>query len=97
MEKYKWSYCLTDVQYNRLIRIINKIPGLSAYLDINDNPSLIDIVRAFRNYTDSEGITTTGMRVNSEVLIKWYDLYQKNMQKPIKAIIVILLSGLIVF
>ena len=77
MEKYKWSYCLTDVQYNRLIRIINKIPGLSAYLDINDNPSLIDIVRAFRNYTDSEGITTTGMRVNSEVLIKWYDLYQK--------------------
>lgn len=77
MEKYKWSYCLTNVQYNRLIRIINKIPGLTAYLDINDNPSLIDIVRAFRNYTDSEGITTTGMRINSEVLIKWYDLYQK--------------------
>ncbi len=77
MKGYKWAYCLTEEQFQKLLRIINKISGLTEYLDMNDGRDLICIIYAFRDYQASKGTVTTGMRINSEVLMKWYDIYRK--------------------
>ena len=35
--EYKWAYCLSQEQYDKLIRIINKVPGLKVYLDEHED------------------------------------------------------------
>jgi len=77
MDDYKWKYCLNQDQYDKLIRIINKVPGLKAYLDEHNDPDLNSLLLSFRAEIDIEGLSTPGLRVNIEVLKERYDTFLK--------------------
>ena len=81
MNNYRWSYCLTEEQYSKLYRVMSKVSGLIPYLEERNDTDLLAIIQSYKNYVDSEGISTTGMRVNMEVAMKWYDLYKKEYEE----------------
>lgn len=77
MSQPKWSYCLTEDQFNKLKKIIDKISGLSSYLSQNDDWDLCRLVSDFIYLRNATSGTTAGERLNLSVLSKKFELLQK--------------------
>lgn len=77
MNQPKWSYCLTEDQFNKLERIIDKISGLSSYLTQNDDWDLCRLISDFIYMRNAVSGTTAGERLNLSVLSKKFELLQK--------------------
>lgn len=77
MSQLKWSYCLTEDQFNKLKRIIDKISGLSSYLTQNDDWDLCRLISDFIYMRNAASGTTAGERLNLSVLSKQFELLQK--------------------
>ncbi|MBD5358783.1 MAG: DUF4433 domain-containing protein [Bacteroides sp.] len=77
MSQPKWSYCLTEDQFNKLKRIIDKISGLSSYLTQNDDWDLCRLISDFTYMRNAASGTTPGERLNLSVLSKKFELLQK--------------------
>ena len=75
--KQKWSYCLNEEQYSKLLRNIKKVPGFLEYLDRNDNEDFVQLVLTYRAILEEAGIVTPGIRTNMDLIMHRYDLFQK--------------------
>ena len=75
--KQKWSYCLSEEQYSKLLRNIKKVPGFLEYLDENDNEDFVQLVLIYRSILEEAGIVTPGIRTNMDLIKHRYDLFQK--------------------
>lgn len=77
MNKPKWAYCLTEDQFTKLCKIIDKVSGLSSYLIKNDDWDLCRLISDFIYVRNAESGTTPGERLNMSVLSKKFELLQK--------------------
>lgn len=77
MSQPKWAYCLTEDQFNKLKRIIDKISGLSSYLAQNDDWNLCRIISDFTYMRNAASGSRPGERLNLSVLSKKFELFQK--------------------
>lgn len=77
MSKPKWTYCLSQEEYDKLSRIIAKVSGLAYYLSTHDGFDLSTLIEDYIYLRNSEQGTTPGMRINMSVLAKRYDLIRK--------------------
>lgn len=75
--KQKWSYCLSDEQYSKLLRNIKKVPGFLEYLDRNDNEDFVQLVLTYKIILEETGIASPGVRTNMDLIMHRYDLFQK--------------------
>ena len=75
--KQKWSYCLSDEQYSKLLRNIKKVPGFLEYLDRNDNEDFVQLVLTYKIILEETGIASPGVRTNMDLIMHQYDLFQK--------------------
>ena len=74
---YKWAYCLTEDQLNKLVRNIKKVPGFMEYLDSNDGDDFRQLLLCYKALLIEKSITTPGIRTNLDMLYSKYDLIQK--------------------
>lgn len=75
--KQKWSYCLSDKQYSKLLQNIKKVPGFLEYLDRNDNEDFVQLVLTYKIILEETGIASPGVRTNMDLIMHRYDLFQK--------------------
>jgi len=83
-KEYKWAYCLSQEQYDKLIRIINKVPGLKVYLDEHEDSDLANLLSTFKLEAQLEGRSTPGLRVNIEVLKERYGMFLKQYEESFR-------------
>ena len=84
MERYKWTYCLNDVQYKKLYRIICKIPGLLDYLNDHEGRDLQSLVSSFKMLMECEGKASQGIRINMELIMSRYELFRKEFEDSVR-------------
>ena len=80
MLKPKWSYCLSEEQFEKLYRIINKIAGFSDYLSKHDGLDLCNLVEDYTYLINVENTSTPGMRINLSVISQRYSLFRKEFE-----------------
>ena len=76
----KWTYCLTEEQYNKLIRSIRKVPMLAEFLDANDDMDFRHLIETHKSVLQKNGMSTPGIRTLLDMLLRRYDLYEKEYQ-----------------
>lgn len=77
MINYKWSYCLSEEQFNSLNRIIKKVRGFEIFLSMHNIDDLRILIVSFLEQIENNGTSTPGIRVNLDVISKKYDVWRK--------------------
>lgn len=77
MTSYPWAYCLDESQFEKLFRIICKIPGLKDFLSHNPGSDLRCLLYSYRSKIIENGTLSPGISINIDVLISRYDIYKK--------------------
>lgn len=77
MESYRWTYCLKKEQKEKLLKIIQKVKGLLCYIENNPTKELYSILEDYKENLDNHGILTLGTRVNIDLIIDKYRLFEK--------------------
>ena len=81
MESFLWTYCLNEEQFNKLYRIIRKVPGLEYYLKNNNDRDLARLIVFFNTLYVSEKSSTPGIRVNLELLKNRFIMFKKEYEE----------------
>lgn len=73
---HQWAYCLNEEQYNKLYRIIAKIPGFLSFMDMNPSDDLTFLTESYKNILLEENRSTPGARANLALLNTKYIQYR---------------------